>query len=144
MLGTNGRGFKIFHIRARNPQILSPRACTPLPIACSFSKPHPRQERGGFRPMSGWNHQACFRVDEVLRSDSLLGTCVAIVQCAVSVEASSSTASSGTAAAMVVVSSHSIGSGLRVIARASSQDTLSGAIPILRDRLIHLQPTENK
>ena len=40
------------------------------------------------------------------------GTCVAIVQCAVSVEASSSTvASSGTAPAVVVVSSHSIGSG---------------------------------
>src|SRR5260370_41839132 len=59
------------------------------------------------------------RVDEVLRTDSRLGTCVAIVQCAVSVGASSSTgASSGTAAA--VVSSHSIGSGLRVIARAST------------------------
>ena len=47
--------------------------------------------------------------------------CVAIVQCAVSVEGSSSTGtSSGTAAAVVVVSSHSIGSGLRVIARAST------------------------
>jgi hypothetical protein len=46
---------------------------------------------------------------------------LAIVQCAVSVEASSSTvASSGTAAAVVVLSSHSIGSGLRVIARAST------------------------
>ena len=44
-------------------------------------------------------------MDEVLRSDSRLGACVAIVQCAVSVEASSSTgASSGTAAAVVVVS----------------------------------------
>src|SRR6266436_9272174 len=43
---------------------------------------------------------------------------LAIVQCAVSVAASSSTgASSGTAAAVVVVSSHSIGSSLRVIAR---------------------------
>src|SRR6516165_7359598 len=55
------------------------------------------------------------------RHGSRLGTCVAIVQCAVSVAASSSTgASSGTAAAVVVVSSHSIGSGLRVIARAST------------------------
>ena len=27
-----------------SPQILSPRTCTPLPIACPFSKPHPRQE----------------------------------------------------------------------------------------------------
>src|SRR6266404_1279061 len=46
---------------------------------------------------------------------------LAIVQCAVNVETSSSTgASSGTAAAVVVVSSHSIGSGLRVIARAST------------------------
>src|SRR5262249_33527291 len=46
---------------------------------------------------------------------------LAIVQCAVSVEPSSSTgASSGPAAAVVVVSSHSIGSGLRVIARAST------------------------
>ncbi len=60
-------------------------------------------------------------MDEVLRSDSRLGACVAIVQFAVSVEASSSTgASSGTAAAVVVVSSHSIGSGLRVIARVST------------------------
>jgi ATP-dependent Lon protease len=50
-----------------------------------------------------------------------LGTCVAIVQCAVSVEASSSTgASSGAAAGVVVVSSHSIGSSWRVIARAST------------------------
>src|SRR6202521_1665739 len=58
---------------------------------------------------------------KVLRSDSRLGTCVAIVQCEVSVETSSSTgASSGPAAAVVVVSSHSIGSGLRVIARAST------------------------
>src|SRR5215472_7924153 len=49
------------------------------------------------------------------------GTCVAIVQCAMSVEASSSTgASLDTVAAVVVVSSHSIGSGLRVIARAST------------------------
>ena len=40
----------------------------------------------------------------VLRSDSRLDTCVAIVQCAVSVAASSSIgASSGTAAAVVVV-----------------------------------------
>ena len=45
---------------------------------------------------------------------------LAIVQCVVSVEASSSTvASSGTAAAVVVVSSHSIGSGLRVIAQSA-------------------------
>jgi hypothetical protein len=57
---------------------------------------------------------------EVLRSDSRFGTCIAIVQCA-SFEGSSSTgASSGTAAAVVVVSSHSIGSGLRVIARVST------------------------
>src|SRR5262249_8532780 len=59
-------------------------------------------------------------------------TRVAIVQCAVSVAACSPTgaspgpaapvsgASSGTAAAVVVVSAHSIGSGLRVIARAST------------------------
>src|SRR5262249_44731141 len=52
---------------------------------------------------------------------ALENTCVAIVQCAASVEASSSAgASSGTAVAVVVVSSHSIGSGLRVIARVST------------------------
>jgi hypothetical protein len=28
-----------------------------LPVP--FSKPHPRQEPGWFRSMSGWNHQAC-------------------------------------------------------------------------------------
>src|SRR5215831_7476364 len=62
-----------------------------------FLKTYPRN-RGGFRR-----------------------TRVAIVQCAVSVAVSSSTgASSGTAAAVVVVSSHSIRSGLRVIARAST------------------------
>ena len=56
---------------------------------------------------------------EVLISDSRLGTCVAIVQFAVNVEASSSTGvASDAAAAVVVVSPHSIGSGLRVIARA--------------------------
>ena len=56
-------------------------------------------------------------MDEVLRSDSRLGTCVAIVQCAVSVEASSSTGPSlGAPVAVVVASSHSNGSGLRVIA----------------------------
>src|SRR5262249_24535346 len=61
------------------------------------------------------------RVDEVFRSDGRLGACVAIVQCAVSVATSSSTgAPSGTAAAVAVVSSHSIGSGLRVIARTST------------------------
>src|SRR5437762_3358499 len=44
-----------------------------------------------------------------------------VVQFAVSVATSSSTgASSGTAAAVLVVSSHSIGSGLRIIARAST------------------------
>jgi hypothetical protein len=43
--------------------------------------------------MNGWNYRAA-RVDEVLRSDGRLGTCVAIVQCAVSVEASSSTVAS--------------------------------------------------
>jgi hypothetical protein len=60
-----------------------------------------------------------------LRSDGRLDTCVAIVQCAVSVEASSSTgASSGTADAVVVVSSHSIGSGLRIIARANTSSNL--------------------
>src|SRR6202163_4732901 len=48
-------------------------------------------------------------------SDGRLGTCVAIVQCAVSVEASSSTGASSDADATVV-----IGSGLRVIARAST------------------------
>jgi hypothetical protein len=37
-------------IRARNPQILSPRACTPLPIACLLSKPHPRQDPWWFAP----------------------------------------------------------------------------------------------
>src|SRR5262249_61835694 len=48
-------------------------------------------------------------------------TCAAIVQCAVSVEASSSTgASSDTAVAVVVDSSHSIGSGLCVLPRAST------------------------
>src|SRR5262249_20505160 len=59
-------------------------------------------------------------------------TRVAIVQCAVSVAASSSTgASSGTAAAVVVVSSHSIGSGLRVIPGAGTPSLRAhGTVPL--------------
>src|SRR5262249_40850241 len=80
------------------------------------------------------------RVDEVWRTDSLLGTCAAIVQCGVSVAASSSTgASSDTAGAVVVVSSHSIGSGLRVIARASTssiRETGTMSRPLLMVSLI--------
>src|SRR6516162_8213188 len=62
--------------------------------------------------------------DEVFGTQNL-GTCVAIVHCAVSAEVSYSTGPSLDAAAgVVVVSSHSIGPGLRVIARAStSTDT---------------------
>src|SRR6266446_6334752 len=44
------RVLRVGHIRARNPQILSPWACTPLPIARPFSKPHPRQEPWWFPP----------------------------------------------------------------------------------------------
>jgi hypothetical protein len=61
---------------------------------------------------------------------------LAIVQCAVSVESSSSTgAPSGAAAAVVAISSHSIGSGLRVIARASTspmRETGYGAFTITK------------
>src|SRR5262249_27557185 len=61
---------------------------------------------------------------------------LAIVQCAVSVEASSSTvASSGTAAAVVVVSSHSIGSGLRVIARATCVCRKPRPLDLMRESL---------
>src|SRR6516162_341167 len=65
-------------------------------------------------------YSSCFGTDRP-RLKTRMPLWLAIVQCAVSVAASSSTgASSGTAAAVVVVSSHSIGSSLRVIARAST------------------------
>src|SRR5215475_10737026 len=64
----------------------------------------------------------------------------AIVQCAMSVAPSSSSgASSGTAVAAVVISCHSIGSGLRVIARASTssmRETATISRPFLMLSLI--------
>src|SRR5262249_41079090 len=44
------------HIRARNPQILSSRACTPLPIGRLFSKPHHPQEPWWFPPHPCCDH----------------------------------------------------------------------------------------
>ena len=108
---------RVGHVRARDPHSFA-KGSTPLP-ACPFSKPHPQQKHGSFRPMSGTTKPA--RVDEVLRSDSPPRHLYRDRSCAVSVEASSSTgASSGPAAPVIVVSSHSIGSGLRVIAWAST------------------------
>jgi hypothetical protein len=52
------------------------------------------RNRGGFRPMSGWITKLA-RVDEVLRSDSRLGTCAAIVQFAVSVRGISGNSPNG-------------------------------------------------
>src|SRR6516165_1262888 len=46
----------------------------PSPLACPFSKPHPRQEPWWFLPNERLKHQAA-RVDEVLRRDSRLALC---------------------------------------------------------------------
>src|SRR3984893_4349448 len=91
--------------------------------SCEWSFCSPNMSTGGRHARYGRNsrNSRFSKAFRVLRSDSRLGTCVAIVQCAVSVEASTSTGASSTAATVVVVvSSHSIGSDLRVIARAST------------------------